>query len=66
MNEVAARLDQEALRQVAELFGTTTRIDTINAALREVIGAHAHRRFMAYLAHGDIGNPEIMKGCRRP
>jgi Arc/MetJ family transcription regulator len=60
------RLDQEALRQAAEAFGTTTRVRTINAALHEIVRMRAHRRVIELLEEGDIGNPEVMRGARRP
>jgi Arc/MetJ family transcription regulator len=59
------KLDQDALRQAAEEFGTTTRVDTINAALHEIVRMRAHRRVIEVLEESDIGNPAVMRRAWR-
>ncbi|HEY2688863.1 MAG TPA: type II toxin-antitoxin system VapB family antitoxin [Streptosporangiaceae bacterium] len=63
-------LDDEALALAAKELGTTTKKDTVNAALRFV--AQRRRRIEQLLddphALGlgpDIGDPEIMRQARR-
>jgi Arc/MetJ family transcription regulator len=63
-------LDDEALAQAATELGTTTKKDTVNAALSFVA---QRRRRIEQLLDGphalglgpDIGNPEIMRQARR-
>jgi Arc/MetJ family transcription regulator len=66
MDRAVMRLDQEALRRAAAQFGTTTKVDTINEALHEIVRTRAHRRFCELLVESDIGNPEVMRHARRP
>ncbi|WP_067827692.1 type II toxin-antitoxin system VapB family antitoxin [Nocardia inohanensis] len=40
MSRTIIDVDDEALAQVAELLGTSTKQDTVNAALRQVIARH--------------------------
>lgn len=63
-------LDDEALALAAKELGTTTKKDTVNAALAFV--ADRRRRIDALLddphAFGvgpDIADPEVMRGARR-
>ncbi|PPI91942.1 DUF2191 domain-containing protein [Nocardia nova] len=63
-------LDDEALTLAAKELGTTTKKDTVNAALRFV--AERRRRIEEILndPYGfgvgpDIGDPEVMRGARR-
>ncbi|MDR7171249.1 Arc/MetJ family transcription regulator [Nocardia kruczakiae] len=63
-------LDDEALILAAKELGTTTKKDTVNAALRFV--AERRRRVEEILndPYGfgvgpDIGDPEVMRGARR-
>lgn len=63
-------LDDEALRLAATELGTTTKKDTVNAALQFV--AHRRRRIDALLddpyALGvgpDMGDAEVMRQARR-
>ena len=63
-------LDDEALALAAEELGTTTKQDTVNAALRFV--ADRRRRIeqllddpLALGVGRDIGDPEIMRQARR-
>jgi Arc/MetJ family transcription regulator len=65
MDRAVVRLDQEALRRAAEEFGTTTKVDTINEALHEIVRMRGHRRVVQLLAESDIANPEVMRGAWR-
>ena len=63
-------IDDEALAAAARALGTSTKKDTVNAALR--LAGERQLRLAALLADvsnlgvgEDIGNPEIMAGARR-
>jgi Arc/MetJ family transcription regulator len=63
-------IDEEALAAAARELGTTTKKDTVNAALMYV--AERQKRIDELLndpyrfgAGPDIGNPDIMKDARR-
>lgn len=63
-------IDDEALDRAAKELGTTTKKDTVNAALAFV--AERRRRIDAFLddphtlgTGPDITNPEVMGGARR-
>lgn len=63
-------LDDDALARAAEQLGTTTKKDTVNAALSFV--AERQRRVDAFLDDphalgigADIGDPEVMAQARR-
>lgn len=63
-------IDDEALAAAARALGTSTKKDTVNAALR--LAGERQRRIDALLGDvrnfgvgSDIGNKEIMAGARR-
>jgi Arc/MetJ family transcription regulator len=61
-------LDQNLLRQAAEVLGTTTKRATVNEALRRVVEEDLRRRHMDELAGGalpDLADPEIMAAAWR-
>ncbi|WP_283133683.1 type II toxin-antitoxin system VapB family antitoxin [Rhizohabitans arisaemae] len=47
-------LDDEALALAAEELGTTSKVATVNAALREIAYRRAGKKFMALLDEIDI------------
>lgn len=51
-------LDEDALAAAAEALGTTTKKDTVNAALREVARLAASRR--AFEFWRDVGSPDLL------
>lgn len=51
-------LDDEALRQAAEVLGTPSKVTTVNAALREVV-KQAHRRRLLDLAESGAFDPTV-------
>lgn len=56
-------VDDELLQRAAELLHTTTKRDTVNAALREVVARRARLAELARLAAGelpDLGDPAVM------
>lgn len=62
MAQTVVDLDDDALAEAARYLGTTTKKDTVNAALREIIDRR-HRvetiaRMRALVASGEIVHPE--------
>ncbi|MBC8090795.1 MAG: type II toxin-antitoxin system VapB family antitoxin [Pseudonocardia sp.] len=51
-------LDEDALNAAAKVLGTTTKKDTVNAALREI--ARMHARMQAFENWRDIGSPDLL------
>ncbi|MFD4460627.1 type II toxin-antitoxin system VapB family antitoxin [Nocardia sp. NPDC058480] len=68
MARTVVDLDDAALAEAARYLGTTTKKDTVNAALREIIDrrrrAEAIARMRALVANGEIDLPET--GPARP
>jgi Arc/MetJ family transcription regulator len=61
-------VDDELLTEAAAVLGTTTKKDTVNAALAEVVNVRRVRAHIEWLASGglpDLADPEIMKGAWR-
>jgi Arc/MetJ family transcription regulator len=61
-------LDQDLLRQAAEVLGTRTKKATVNEALRRVVQQDLRRRHVEELAHGalpDLADPQIMAAAWR-
>lgn len=61
MSNLYVEVDDDALSEAASILGTTTKKDTVNAALREV--AQRHRRLTALeelAAMGDRGDFDIL------
>lgn len=58
MTKTLIDLDDEALTEAAKLLGTTSKKDTVNAALREIVDrrrrAAAVARMRAMVAEGEI------------
>ncbi|WP_346105601.1 type II toxin-antitoxin system VapB family antitoxin [Nonomuraea maheshkhaliensis] len=58
MTKTLIDLDEEALAEAARVLGTSTRKDTVNAALREIVDrrsrAEAGARMRAMVAEGEI------------
>ena len=56
-------LDEEALTAAAEELGTTTKVATVNAALREIASRRVRREALDFWASGgspDLLDPEVM------
>lgn len=47
-------LDDEMLAQAAEIFGTTTKVATVNAALEDAIKRRKRASFLNWLAEGGL------------
>ncbi|MFI5766180.1 type II toxin-antitoxin system VapB family antitoxin [Streptomyces sp. NPDC051563] len=62
-------VDDALLAQAAELFGTKTKVATVNAALQDVVNRRKRESFFARLAEGrlpdltgPVGQPEAPAG----
>jgi Arc/MetJ family transcription regulator len=66
MAKTVIDLDDEALAEAARLLGTTSKKDTVNAALREIVDrrrrAAAVARMRQMVASGEIDFSVIEKG----
>ena len=66
MTKTLIDLDDEALAEAAKLLGTSSKEDTVNTALREVVDRHrraaAVARMRAMVAEGEIDFSVLGKG----
>ncbi|MGH7866662.1 MAG: type II toxin-antitoxin system VapB family antitoxin [Candidatus Dormibacteraceae bacterium] len=58
-------IDEESLATAAQVLGTRTKRDTVNAALREVAAIQRRRDFLDALDQTDLGNKEVMRKAWR-
>jgi Arc/MetJ family transcription regulator len=68
MSTTQIELDSTLLAKAAEVLGTRTKKDTVNAALRRVVQDDIRRRHVEELASGalpDLLDPEIMASAWR-
>ncbi|WP_405730140.1 type II toxin-antitoxin system VapB family antitoxin [Streptomyces sp. NBC_01537] len=47
-------IDDEMLAEAAEIFGTTTKVATVNAALEDAIKRRKRASFLGWLAEGGL------------
>lgn len=63
MTRTVLNLDDDLLARASEIFGTKTKVATVNAALADVVSRAGQLEFIDWLASGalpDLGNPEVM------
>lgn len=68
MTKTLIDVDDSLLSQVAEVLGTRTKKETVNAALAEVLRVRAANQFLRSVRDGlyaDGLDPEVMKGAWR-
>ena len=68
MPKTLVDIDPDLLAAAAAVLGTTTKKDTVNAALAEVARIAAAREHIDWLASGglpDLADAEVMKGAWR-
>ncbi len=64
MAKTLVDIDEALLAQAQEALGTSTKKETINRALAEVVAVTARRREIERLDRGtyaDLGDPEVMR-----
>ncbi|KRC99456.1 MULTISPECIES: type II toxin-antitoxin system VapB family antitoxin [unclassified Streptomyces] len=47
-------IDDEMLAEAAEIFGTTTKVATVNAALEDAVKRRKRESFLGWLAEGGL------------
>ncbi|MFH8467494.1 type II toxin-antitoxin system VapB family antitoxin [Streptomyces sp. NPDC017991] len=57
-------IDDEKLAEAAEIFGTTTKVATVNAALEDAIKRRKRASFLGWLAEG--GLPDLTGPVEQP
>lgn len=57
-------IDDDKLPEAAEIFGTTTKVATVNAALEDAIKRRKRASFLGWLAEG--GLPELTGSVETP
>ncbi|MBA4866786.1 type II toxin-antitoxin system VapB family antitoxin [Streptomyces sp. PSKA54] len=57
-------IDDEKLAEAAEIFGTTTKVATVNAALEDAIKRRKRASFLNWLAEG--GLPDLTGPVEKP
>lgn len=63
MSRTVLNLDDDLLAKAGEIYGTTTKVATVNAALADAVNRAGRADFIDWLASGglpDLGNAEIM------
>lgn len=68
MTKTLVDIDDDLLAQAAAELGTTTKKDTVNAALSEVVRRRAAARLIEFGREGgfaDLLDPEVMKDASR-
>ncbi|MET9873904.1 type II toxin-antitoxin system VapB family antitoxin [Actinacidiphila glaucinigra] len=54
MTRTVIDVDDQMLAEAAEIFGTTTKVATVNAALEDVIKRRKRASFLNWLAEGGL------------
>ena len=68
IKKTALMIDQELVKQVQDILGTSTTTETIAESLREVIRVRGRARGLERLRRRegmDLDDPEVMKGAWR-
>jgi Arc/MetJ family transcription regulator len=62
MSRTVIDLDEEALAAAAEELGTTTKVETVNRALREIAARHRSHQFIHLIGDLDLDLDEQTMG----
>jgi Arc/MetJ family transcription regulator len=68
MTKTVIDIDDELLAEAGKALGTTTKKDTVNKALKEIVRLRAVEQHVESLRNGlyaDLLDPEVMKGAWR-
>lgn len=68
MTRTVINLDDDLVTQAAEIFGTTTKVSTVNAALKEAVDRHGRLELLNWLAEGglpDLADETVMEQAWR-
>ncbi|MBX3195106.1 MAG: type II toxin-antitoxin system VapB family antitoxin [Microbacteriaceae bacterium] len=60
-------IDDDALARAAKELGTSTKVETVNRALRDIASRSARLAFLDHLrdTDDDLGDPEVMASAWR-
>lgn len=56
MSRTVINLDDDLCAQAAEILGTTTKVSTVNATLKEFVAQHKRRQLLDWLAAGNLSD----------
>ena len=68
MTRTVINLDDDLVAQASEIFGTTTKVATVNAALKDAVDRRGRQEFLKWLAEGnlpDLADEEIREQAWR-
>lgn len=54
MSRTVINLDDDLVSQAAEIFGTKTKVSTVNAALKEAVDRRRREHLIEWLANGGL------------
>lgn len=54
MTRTVIDIDDKVLAEAAEIFGTTTKVATVNAALQDAVNRRKRESFLGWLAEGGL------------
>ncbi|QES49882.1 DUF2191 domain-containing protein [Streptomyces venezuelae] len=54
MSRTVIDIDDKMLAEAAEIFGTTTKVATVNAALQDAVNRRKRESFLGWLAEGGL------------
>ncbi|MQM27809.1 type II toxin-antitoxin system VapB family antitoxin [Glycomyces albidus] len=56
MSRTVINLDDDLCAQAAEILGTTTKVSTVNAALKELVSRKKRQELLDWLAEGNLSD----------
>ena len=67
MTRTLIDIDDDALARAAKELGTSTKVETVNRALRDIASRRARLAFLDQLrdADDDLGDPDVMESAWR-
>ncbi|HEU5128719.1 MAG TPA: type II toxin-antitoxin system VapB family antitoxin [Glycomyces sp.] len=54
MTRTVINLDDDLVAQASEIFGTTTKVATVNAALKDAVDRERRKRFVQWVIDGGL------------
>lgn len=54
MSRTVINLDDDLCAQAAEILGTSTKVSTVNAALKEIVDRQRRQNFLNWLTEGGL------------
>ncbi|HYV32359.1 MAG TPA: type II toxin-antitoxin system VapB family antitoxin [Candidatus Binatia bacterium] len=66
MSKTLIDIDDNLLTQAGQILGTTTKVGTVNTALREIVRQHAVAAFLERARSGVFGQAPNQAKAKRP